>query len=84
MPHLRTLAALLPSDRLLWEEAERATFAGDKWASGPLPDVVARPRTTEEVATIARFCFENDVPLTTRGAGWAKADGARQNCPALT
>ncbi|RYX86492.1 FAD-binding protein [bacterium] len=76
LPALAPLIPLLPPDRFLWEEAERAAFAGDKWARGPLPDVVTRPRTTEEVATIARFCFENDIPLTTRGAGWGYVGGA--------
>lgn len=75
-PHLKSLASLLPSDRLLWSEAERASFAGDKWARGPLPGVVARPRSTEEVATIARYCNQHNVPLTTRGAGWGYVGGA--------
>lgn len=71
-----SLAEQLPPDRLLWGEEERASFAGDKWACGPLPDVVARPRSTEEVAIIARFCFEHDIPLTTRGGGWGFVGGA--------
>lgn len=76
LPHLTVLAALLPPDRFLWSDEERASFAGDKWARGPLPDCVVRPQSTEEVAIVARFCFQNDIPLTTRGGGWGFVGGA--------
>ncbi len=75
-PDFSTLARLLPPDRLLTTPDERARFAGDKWMSGPLPDVVARPRSTEEVALILRFCNEREIPVTTRGAGWGYVGGA--------
>ncbi|BCM94208.1 putative FAD-linked oxidoreductase [Abditibacteriota bacterium] len=74
--NLVPLISLLPPDRLFWSEDERANFTGDKWARGPLPDVVARPHTTEEVAIIAHFCFQQNIPLTTRGAGWGYVGGA--------
>ena len=70
------LSRLLPPGCLLVEANDRAAFAGDKWASGPLPDVVARPRSTEEVATILRFCHQHFVPVTTRGGGWGYVGGA--------
>ena len=75
-PDFSALARLLPPGRLLFSSEERAAFAGDKWMSGPLPDVVARPRCVEEVAEITRFCNERDVPVTSRGAGWGYVGGA--------
>lgn len=34
-----------------------------------VPDAIARPKSVEEVANIVRWSAQNDVPLTTRGAG---------------
>jgi len=34
-----------------------------------VPKVVVMPKTTEEVAKVVRICWENKIPITTRGAG---------------
>lgn len=34
-----------------------------------LPEVVARPDTVDQVAQLLRFCNDNDIPVTPRGAG---------------
>ena len=39
-------------------------------------DAVVLPDTTEEVAAVMRWCYENDVPLTARGGGTGLAGGA--------
>jgi glycolate oxidase subunit GlcD len=39
-------------------------------------DAVVLPATTEEVAAVMRWCYENDVPLTARGGGTGLAGGA--------
>jgi glycolate oxidase subunit GlcD len=39
-------------------------------------DAVVLPSTTEEVAAVMRWCYENDVPLTARGGGTGLAGGA--------
>lgn len=41
-----------------------------------LPEVVIRPRTTQEVSAILRFCNENRIPVTPRGAGTGLSGGA--------
>ena len=33
-----------------------------------MPDVVIQPRSTEEVAGIMKICYENNIPVTPRGA----------------
>ncbi|HEY3962029.1 MAG TPA: FAD-linked oxidase C-terminal domain-containing protein, partial [Gaiellaceae bacterium] len=37
---------------------------------------VVLPATTEEVAAVMRWCYENDMPLTARGGGTGLAGGA--------
>src|SRR3954453_12957400 len=37
---------------------------------------VVLPATTEDVAAVMRWCYENDVPLTARGGGTGLAGGA--------
>ena len=39
-------------------------------------DAVVLPSSTEEVAAVMRWCYENDVPLTARGGGTGLAGGA--------
>ncbi len=39
-------------------------------------DAVVLPSTTEEVAAVMRWCYENDVALTARGGGTGLAGGA--------
>jgi glycolate oxidase subunit GlcD len=39
-------------------------------------DVVARPRTTEDVVAIVRWAYENEVPVVPRGGGTGYAGGA--------
>ena len=39
-------------------------------------DHVVLPSTTEDVAAVLRWCYDNDVPLTARGGGTGLAGGA--------
>ncbi|HWL54838.1 MAG TPA: FAD-linked oxidase C-terminal domain-containing protein [Chthoniobacteraceae bacterium] len=45
------------------------THSRDKWFASRLPDVVALPKTTEQVSRILRFASENRIPVTPRGGG---------------
>jgi glycolate oxidase len=40
------------------------------------PFAVARPRSTAEVATLLRFAYEHDIPVTPRGSGTGLSGGA--------
>ncbi len=54
-----------------WDQpADLALYSYDSSVEHPvLPQVVVRPHTTEQVAQIARLCFENEIQLITRGSG---------------
>src|SRR5690606_25361521 len=41
-----------------------------------LPDVVLKPSTAEEVSQIVKYCNENSLPITPRGAGTGLSGGA--------
>ncbi|MES2680610.1 MAG: FAD-linked oxidase C-terminal domain-containing protein [Bacteroidota bacterium] len=41
-----------------------------------LADVVVKPQNTQQVAAIAKICNDNQIPLTTRGAGTGLSGGA--------
>ncbi|RYY61949.1 MAG: FAD-binding protein [Chitinophagaceae bacterium] len=41
-----------------------------------LPDVVLKPRSTEEISAIMRICHDNYIPVTPRGAGTGLSGGA--------
>jgi len=40
------------------------------------PDIVVLPRATEQVQRIVRFAYENNIPVTPRGAGTGETGGA--------
>ena len=41
-----------------------------------MPEVVVKPKTTDEVAAIVKVCYENNLPITPRGAGTGLSGGA--------
>jgi D-lactate dehydrogenase (cytochrome) len=68
---LADLSELL-GDRLVTASAVRAHHAqGETWVRAGLPDAVAFPQSTREVAAIARICCAHGVPMVGWGAGTA-------------
>jgi glycolate oxidase len=50
-------------------------YSGDKWFAATLPEAVALPRTTAEVAVLLKFCSREKIPVTPRGAGQGYVGG---------
>src|SRR5690606_12095342 len=74
---LSRLAAALPEDALIGDEAETRAYECDALSAYRcLPLAVALPRTTEEVAAALRVCHDEGVPVVPRGAGTSLAGGA--------
>ena len=44
------------------------------------PEVVCEAESTEEVSAILRVCYENDIPVTPRGAGTGLVGGCVPLC----
>ena len=41
-----------------------------------MPELAVQPRSTEEVAAVMKICYDNNIPVTPRGAGTGLAGGA--------
>lgn len=64
------LEAILGQDNVLISEADRIAYATDAAVLKPcMPGVVLRPRSTEAMGRAIKFCNDNGLKLTVRGAG---------------
>jgi len=71
------LAAELPSEALISDEAERRAYECDALtAYRCLPMAVVLPDSTEQVAAIMKICHSEGVPVVPRGSGTSLAGGA--------
>lgn len=41
-----------------------------------MPDLAVQPVSTEEVSAVMKICYENNIPVTPRGAGTGLVGGA--------
>src|SRR5262245_35177379 len=56
------------------------TYGVDALGKGHPPDVVVLPANTDQIASIARLCNAEHVPLVVRGAGTGFTGGAVPTC----
>ncbi|MGE5548616.1 MAG: FAD-linked oxidase C-terminal domain-containing protein [Solirubrobacterales bacterium] len=75
---ITALRALLPEPgAVIVDEDELRVYECDALtAYRQLPLVVVLPRTTDEVARVLRWCWENEVKVVPRGAGTSLSGGA--------
>lgn len=75
--HLDELRALLGTDGVIATNAGLFTYEADALTlERHRPDVVALPRSTDEVAAVVRWAHAMGVPVTPRGAGTGLAGGS--------
>lgn len=73
----RALSALLPPDRFRDDAETLRKYGSDETEDLNFPpDVVALPRSAEEVARLLAFCNDRRIPVTPRGAGTGLSGGA--------
>ncbi len=71
------LKAFLPEHCVLWREEDTRPYECDGLTMyRQLPMIVALPETEDQVARVARVCFEMQVPIVPRGAGTGLSGGA--------
>jgi glycolate oxidase len=74
---LATFRKLLGEKGVVAEEGALQAYAHDETEDLHFyPEVALKPKTTEEVAAILRFCNEHKIPVTPRGAGTGLSGGA--------
>jgi glycolate oxidase len=77
--HIHFFEALL-GNRLQFGDAIDAHYASDHTEDFVYyPAIVVQPETTEEVAAIMKYCFENDLIVTPSGARTGLSGGALAN-----
>jgi glycolate oxidase len=74
---LAGLAAAIGADRVIGDEDGRRAYETDALtAYRRIPLAVVLPRSTEEVASVLRYCNRNRIKVVPRGAGTSLAGGA--------
>ena len=65
------LRSIVGEDNLRTSTAELYAYSTDAGIHRSMPDVVVRPRTTEEVAAMVKLANQHGFPVVPRGAGTA-------------
>jgi len=74
---LAAITEIVGTDAVLSSAATIADYSHDETEDLVYyPEVVTKPKNTQEVAALMRFCNENLIPVTPRGAGTGLAGGA--------
>jgi glycolate oxidase len=73
---VRSLEAILGPAKVLGAHDDLLLYEYDGAVDTATPDAVVLPETTADVAALARFCHERDVPIVPRGAGTGLSGGA--------
>jgi len=89
----KALAAVVGWEGVSWKEEEVTACARDAWglhrAYGPqgdrlrLPELVVRPRSTEEVAAVVRLAAQREIPIVPYGGGTGVMGGACTVAPGI-
>lgn len=74
--HVSAFLAMLAEDRVLQDATSLQRCASDHTEDLQyLPELVVQPVNTEEVAKVVRYCHDQYIPLTVRGAGTGLSGG---------
>lgn len=75
--YIESFKKICGSENVITDEERKDIYARDHTESLFFPpQVVVRPRTTEEISAILKICNEHKIPVTPRGAGTGLSGGA--------
>ncbi len=72
----RALKEILGEHNVLDDQMDRLLYSYDATRIQSPPDVVVIPENEEQVKKIVKVCYEEDIPVTPRGAGSGYTGGA--------
>ncbi|MHA1269685.1 MAG: FAD-binding oxidoreductase [Candidatus Helarchaeota archaeon] len=72
----KAITKILSSKYVSIDEAVLYCYSYDVSNIEHIPDIVVRPKTIGEISQITRFCYENEIPITPRGAGTGASGGS--------
>jgi glycolate oxidase len=70
------LKSIVGAENVLADQESLVCYSFDATRYTSLPEVVVRPRTSEEVAGVVAFAYEESIPVTPRGAGTGLSGGS--------
>jgi glycolate oxidase len=74
---LADLLAILPEESVVCDENEMRVFESDGLtAYKTLPFIVVLPETTNQVAQVLKYCFDQGINVVPRGSGTSLSGGA--------
>jgi glycolate oxidase len=74
---IAVLQAIVPGEGVIDAAAEMRAYETDGLtAYKQLPMVVVLPETTEQVARVLRYCYDNQIKVVPRGSGTSLSGGA--------
>lgn len=74
---LKEFETLLGKENVLVNEADRQSYSYDATVTeAVVPGLVLRPTKTAQIGDIIKLCYENNMPMTVRGAGSSLSGGA--------
>jgi len=75
---LNALSSALPTGRVITDPDITRRYCHDEavWAPYGQSMALVRPKTTEEIQIVVKFCIDNGVSLVPRGAGTGLSGGA--------
>jgi len=74
---LAEIISVTGSDRTFFEKDDLFRFSHDETEDLHFyPEVVALPKSAEEVSELVKICSKNQIPITPRGAGTSLSGGA--------
>lgn len=79
-PYFDALRSLLSPEKVTTAAEILATHASDKWSASYLPEVVVFAESTADVSKVLKFANAQQIPVTTRGAGYGYVGGAIPVC----
>ncbi len=75
--HIDLFTSILGEKHVLFDKESLQDYGHDQTEHLLfLPEVVLKPRTTEEISAIMKICNESGIPVTPRGAGTGVSGGA--------
>lgn len=75
-----SISQMIGKDKVISDELDLMYYSYDSSFLAKLnrfvPDLVVTPRSTADVAAVVKFCHDNKIPVTPRGAGTGETCGS--------
>ena len=74
---IQALKAVMPEEQLFFDHDDLYRYSHDETEDlSFMPELVVKPKTTEEVASIVKLCHAYNIPVTPQGARTGLSGGA--------